>query len=193
MEPQSKTTRRSAVNHVAIDLGSRSSQVCVRDADGTVVFERKHPTSKLDALMSTWPPSRVVVETQSEAFHVADQARSHGHEVRVVDSRLSRLLGVGQRGIKTDLRDARALSEASLRLDLPSVHVPSSQARDFRARARTRELMLSSRTAIINHVRAWLRTRLLVMPGRGTTATFPERVRTFVKDKVALPSYLEAA
>lgn len=37
-------------------------------------------------------------------------------------------LGVGQRGIKTDVRDARCLSEAPMRMDLGSVHVPSRQS-----------------------------------------------------------------
>ena len=32
------------MQHVAIDLGSKESQVCVRSADGTVLFEKKHPT-----------------------------------------------------------------------------------------------------------------------------------------------------
>src|SRR5438874_4333569 len=75
---------RSAMQHVAIDLGSKESQVCVRSADGTVLFEKKHPTLKLDALMRTWPTSRVVLETSSEAFRIADQAKAAGHEVRVV-------------------------------------------------------------------------------------------------------------
>ena len=35
------------------------------------------------------------------------------------------LTGVGQRGLKNDVRDARTLSEASCRMDLPSVHIPT--------------------------------------------------------------------
>ena len=72
--------------------------------------------------------SRVVLETCAEAFHVADLALSHAHEVRVVPATLVRSLGVGARGIKTDRRDAQVLSEVSCRIDLPSVHVPSDIA-----------------------------------------------------------------
>jgi len=68
------------MDHVAIDLGKRESQICVRSST--------RPVS---------PPSRVVLETCSEAFAVADQARAAGHEVRVVPATLVRSLGVGQR------------------------------------------------------------------------------------------------
>jgi transposase len=164
------------VNHVAIDLGSKTSQVCVRAADGQVLFERKHPTQRLDELMQSWPRCRVVMETSSEAFRIADAARAAGHEVRVVRSTLAKQLGVGDRQIKTDLRDARALSEVSTRIDLPSVHIPSSQARHYRARVQSRECLVASRTQLINHVRGWLRTQLLTIR-KGTTMTFPERTR----------------
>jgi transposase len=121
------------VNHVAIDLGSKASQVCIRSSDGTLLVEKKHPTRGLEELMRSWPPSRVILETTSEAFRVADQARMAGHEVRVVPATLVRQLGVGDRRLKTDERDARKLSEVSCRIDLPSVHVPSAYARNLRS------------------------------------------------------------
>lgn len=164
------------MNHAAIDLGSRESQVCVRGADGAVIFERKHPTRSLGELMKAWPPSRVVLETSSEAFRVADAARAAGHEVRVVRATLSKQLGVGDRGIKTDLRDARKLSEVSTRIDLPSVHIPTAEARELRSLVRSREMLVSSRTRMVNHARGWLRTMLLKVRG-GATATFPDRLR----------------
>ena len=101
------------MNHVAIDLGSKESQVCIRQPDGTIVVEKKHPTRKLGELMQTWPTSRVVLETSSESFRVADLALAASHEVRVVPATLAKQLGVGERGVKTDLRDARKLSEVS--------------------------------------------------------------------------------
>ena len=42
------------MQHVAIDLGSKESQVCVRSADGTILA-RKHPTRGLVKLMESWP------------------------------------------------------------------------------------------------------------------------------------------
>ena len=90
------------MQHVAIDLGSKESQICIRRPDGSILDERKYPTRKLVELVATWEPSRVVMETCSEAFKIADAAKAAGHEVRVVPGTLVRLLGVGERGIKND-------------------------------------------------------------------------------------------
>jgi transposase len=179
------------MQHVAIDLGSKESQVCVRSADGTVLLEKKHSTLKLDALMRTWPTSRVVLETSSEAFRIADQAKAAGHEVRVVKSTLSKQLGVGERGIKNDIRDARKLSEVSCRIDLPTVYVPSENARAWRSEIRSRETLIETRTKLVNHVRGWLRTRLWVL-SRGTTETFAARTRERADQQgTALPAHIE--
>ena len=51
------------MNHIAIDLGSKESQICVRGPDGAILEERKHPTRKLVELVADWQPSRVVMET----------------------------------------------------------------------------------------------------------------------------------
>ena len=63
------------MQHVAIDLGGRESQICVRAPDGTIIEEKRYPTRLLDKLMNRWPQSRVIVETSAEAFRVADAAR----------------------------------------------------------------------------------------------------------------------
>jgi transposase len=179
------------VQHVAIDLGSQESQVCIRGVDGSILHEKKYPTRGLAMLMQSWAPSRVVLETSSEAFRIADAARAAGHEVRVVRATLAKQLGVGERGIKTDVRDARKLSEVSTRIDLPSVHVPTEEAREQRSVVRSREMLISTRTKTINHVRGWLRTRLLKIR-TGATATLPERVRAAaVQHKEPVPQHIE--
>jgi transposase len=164
------------MQHVAIDLGSKESQVCARRADGSIVLEKKHPTRKLGELMKTWPTSRIVLETSSEAFRVADAALEANHEVRVVPATLAKQLGVGERGVKTDQRDARKLSEVSCRIDLPSVHIPTMEARELRSMLRSREALVSTRTKLVNHVKGWMRTQLLRLR-TGGTATLPERLR----------------
>lgn len=179
------------MQHVAIDLGSKESQVCVRSADGTILVEKKHPTQKLEQLMKSWPASRVILETSSEAFRVADRAKDAGHDVRVVRSTLSKELGVGDRGVKTDQRDARKLSEVSSRIDLPSVHIPSEKARELRSIVRSRELLIETRTKAVSHVRGWMRTQLRTIR-RGSTETFPARVRErAVEEKHSIPAHIE--
>ena len=164
------------MEHLAIDLGGRESQICIRAMDGTILLEKKQRTVDLEKLLRERPPSRVIVETAAEAFRIADQALACGHEVRVVPATLVRALGVGARGIKTDERDARKLSEVSTQIDLPSVHIPREQARQLKSICGSREALVGCRTKLINNVRGWLRTQLWRVRAGGASS-FPERVR----------------
>jgi transposase len=177
------------VEHLAIDLGGRESQICVRRGDGEIVDERRCRTTALAAYLAGRPQSRVVVETCSEAFGVADAAARAGHEVRVVPAALVRSLGVGARGLKSDRRDARVLSEVSCRIDLPSVHIPSAQARERKTLCGMREALVGARTKQINTVRGWLRATGR-RPRGGDVATFPSRVRALCAE-ATLPTYVE--
>lgn len=171
------------MEHVAIDLGSSQSQVCVRSADGDVVQEKRCRTSELVMYMGQRPPSRVVLETCAEAFHFADALQAQGHQVRVVPATLVRSLGVGARGIKTDRRDAQVLSEVSTRIDLRGVHVPSHPSRQRKAQSTAREALVSARTQLINSTRGWMRTQA-VRVRTGATESFPRRVREALKNEV---------
>jgi transposase len=181
------------LKHVAIDLGGKESQVCIRGADGAVLEEYRHPTRKLANRMREWGQSRVIVETSAEAFRVADQALAAGHEVRVVAASLVKSLGVGQRGVKTDQRDARVLSEVSCRIDLPSVHIPSELSRKLKSLCGGREALVNSRTLLINNVRGWARTQLWRIRSGGTP-TFPKRVRAHAEAiEQELPAHIVRA
>ena len=179
------------MNHVAIDLGGRESQICVRSADGTIVDERRFSTRSLPLLMKRWEPSRVILETSAEAFKIADAARAAGHEVRVVPATLVRTLGVGDRGVKTDQKDAQALSRVSCQIDLPSVHVPSELARRLKSICGNREELIECRTKLINNVRGWMRTQLWRVR-TGTTKTFPDRVRAHAEtNALTIPEHVK--
>ena len=143
------------MDHIAIDLGGTESQICVRSADGTIVEEIRYGTARLGSYLKRRPPSRVILETSTEAFRVADTARELGHDVRVVAACLVPSLGVGARGVKTDRRDAQVLSEVSSRIELPSVHIPSEISRVWKSTCTAREALITSRTQLINSVRGW--------------------------------------
>lgn len=128
--------------------------------------------------------SRVVVETCAEAFRVADLAKAAGHEVIVVPTKLVRVLGVGDRGIKNDVRDARNLSNASCRLqELPAVHVPTQLSRERKSMAGAREALVEVRTKLVNTARSWLRSQGVGVLRNGTLPTFPDRYRRHVRAK----------
>jgi transposase len=179
------------MHHVAIDLGGRESHFCVRSAGGEIVREGKTSTHHLERFFKELPPSVVILETCAEAFKVSDQASQFGHDVRIVPATLAPSLGVGARRTKTDRRDGRALSHASCRMELPSVHVRSTAARNSTSRYRAREALVDSRTKLINTVRGWMRTELLKVAS-GASATFPKRVREMAQRRdIELPIFIE--
>ncbi len=179
------------MQHIAVDLGGRESQVCVRTLEGKIVHEGKVATRDLGRFLKRQSQSRVILETCAEAFSVADAALALGHEVRVVPATLVRTLGVGARGIKTDIRDARVLSEVSCRIDLPSVHVPTELARQRRSMCGMREELVATRTALVNCVRGWARAQVLRIR-TGQPETFPQRMRAAALARPdGLPEYAE--
>jgi len=180
------------VEHIAIDLGARESQICVRNEKGELVYEGRRLTAELGRFLGKRAPGRVVLETSSEAFAVADLALARGHEVKVVPATLAPSLGVGARKLKSDQRDARLLSQVSSRVELGSVHIPSTQAREVRARCTARETLVTARTQLVNSTRGYLRTRLIRVRG-GTTESFAARVRVRLeRDPGGLPDYIES-
>ena len=179
------------MQHLAIDLGGKESQICVRDASERILDEKRWPTRKLETYLVTQPPSRVILETSAEAFAVADLARKAGHEVKVVPATLVRTLGVGARGIKTDRRDAQALSSVSCKVDLKSVHIPSERARAWRSLCNSRDAMVSSRTKLTNTVKSQLRGRLISSTPRRSKA-MPAQIRQlWVELEGETPAHVE--
>lgn len=179
------------MQHIAIDLGGRESHVCIREADGTVVEQRRVRTERLGGVLQRACPSRVLMETSAEAFAIAELAQANGHEVRVVPATLVKTLGVGARRIKTDRRDAEVLSEVSCRIDVPSVHVPSATSRERKSMVGAREALVQARTALINNVHGWLRTQLVKVPSGGTSS-FPKRVRAkLLESPDGMPEFVD--
>jgi transposase len=129
------------------------------------------------------------METCTEAFAIADAATAAKHTVRIVPATLVRALGVGARGVKTDVRDSDALSAASCKMDLPGVHVPTHASRELKTTCKMRIALVTSRTKLINAVRGWLRGRLIRLKS-GTPERFVARVREATASE-ELPAYIE--
>jgi transposase len=175
------------MEHCAIDLGGRKSQVCVRSPNGDLLFEGPYDTHSLPDFLRGIPPSRVIVETAAESFRIADVAKAAGHEVRVVPATLVRSLGVGARKTKTDQKDARVLSEVSCRIDLPSVHIPSARSREWKTICGMHDALVTARSKLINNLRGWVRGQGLRLR-KGQAETFAKRMTALGP----LPDYVAA-
>lgn len=180
------------MEHIAIDLGGRESQICIRNDRGEILAEKRWITSDLSRFLATRPNGgRVLVESSAEAFQVADWAREHGHQACVVPSILVRALGVGERGLKTDKRDARKLSEMDCRMEVPGVHIPSAVSRDHQAEVTARQALVESRTKLVNTVRSFMRTKALPRV-KGTPDSLAKNMRLALQSMgVSLPNHVE--
>jgi transposase len=189
---KAQTREELGMNHIAIDLGGIKSQVCKCSANGEILAEQSINTAELGIFFRSEPPSRVVMETCAESHYVANQAIKAGHSVGIVPATLVRELGVGYRGIKTDIRDARALSAASCRVEnLPTVHIRSASARDRLVRIGMRHNLVTARTQLVNAVRGFLRGQLVKV--RGEPENFPKNVRKALESSPdGLPSHVDA-
>lgn len=179
------------MQHVAIDLGSVQSQVCIRNPQGEILQELRVRTAQLPRFLERQAASRVIVETSAEAFFVADAAKAAGHEVRIVPATMVRVLGVGERGIKTDERDARKLSEVSTRMEVPSVHLPSARSRALKKLCNSRQVLVQTRTKLINHVRGYLRGEAVVLPKSEATVLIKRIREKLLQRPEGIPSHIE--
>jgi transposase len=183
---------RTAMEHIAIDLGSRESQICVRSERGDILDERRYLTPDLKSYLAKRAPgARVLLESSAEAFTVADWARQCRHEAHVVPSSLVRALGVGERGLKNDQRDARKLSEMDCRIQVPSIHIPSQMHREHQARVTARAALVEVRTKLVNTVRSFLRMKAMPQV-RATPNTLAKNIRlVLLKTPDGVPDFIE--
>ena len=108
------------MDHLAINLGGKESQICVRNRGGQIMEERRGRTAALPAYLAMRPRSRVIVETCSEAFGIADaalgRARGAGRASTLAPSALAKrgplLLSSDDPDSDRDLRSGSPVREA---------------------------------------------------------------------------------
>jgi transposase len=101
------------MEHIGIDLGKTSSQLCILTEDGEL-FERRVKTTRDTFLqwLGQRAPARILVEATTESEWVARCLEEMGHEVIVADPNFAPMYATRSRRVKTDRRDARTLCEA---------------------------------------------------------------------------------
>lgn len=160
----------------AIDLHTKESEIRIVDASGTVVLERRLPTTRarLTAVFGPRAPMRVLLESGTGSEWVAQHLETLGHEVVVADPNYAPMYGARTRRIKTDRRDVAALAEANRRGLFRAAHRVSGAQRDVRRRLRVRDQLVHVRSQAINVLRAQLRSEGVRVP-TGAAETFAAR------------------
>ncbi|BAJ82831.1 putative transposase for insertion sequence element (plasmid) [Acidiphilium multivorum AIU301] len=178
---------------VGIDLGKNSCSVVGMDAAGRVVLRRRLRRGTLESFVGELGSCIVAMEACCGAHHLGRIFAARGHEVRLMSPEYVRPYVKAQ---KNDDLDAEAIAEAATRPTMRFVPVKSQDQSDLQALHRARERLVSERTALINHLRALLLERGIVVPqGRrkleaeletlaedGGFAALSPRIRTLIED-----------
>lgn len=153
---------------LAMDLGKSKSVACVYEATtGEHRFEtiQTSPQALHDLLVSV-RPARVVIEVCSAAGWVGDLVRALDMELQVANPNHDawRWKNVKR---KTDRDDALKLAQLSAMNQLPVVHLPAKDIREWRSLIAFRGKLVGRRTRIKNHIRSILdREGLRMAPGK---------------------------
>ena len=122
-----KMQRRSTVEkHITltagVDLGDKTSQVCVMDEAGLIVERAQIRTTPagFDRFFAGRKPNRIAIEAGTHSPWVDRSLRDHGHEVIIANPRKIAL--ISQSTKKTDRVDAELLARVA-RVD-PSLLAP---------------------------------------------------------------------
>lgn len=145
---------------IGIDLGDRKSHVCVLDAGGQVIEEGTVATTAagLRKRFERCEPTRIAIEAGGQSGWVNDLLGELGHDVIVANPRKLRM--IFQNESKCDRFDAEQLARVA-RLDPKLLHPIQHRERSARvdlAKVRSRDILVSTRTSLINHVRGVLKS-----------------------------------
>lgn len=132
---------------LGLDLGKRTSHVCVRRPDGSFL-ERRVATTR-EGLATFFAPHgtcRILLESSTSSEWVARYLESLGHQVIVADPNFGPMYAQRSKKVKTDKRDARAL-QAALELNAyKPAHRCSDEQRHRRREITVRASLVETRT-----------------------------------------------
>ena len=172
---------------IGLDLGSRRSHACVLErASGDVVERFELPTTPLGlrARFLGRARSLVVLEASGPSPWVSRLLVELCHQVHVANTR--ELAVISQSMRKTDLRDAEMLARigrSDLQLLGRSVMHRNEQQQAHLEMLKARDVLVRTRTALINHVRGVLKSLGHAIQGC-TAEAFHHRARPSIPDVV---------
>ena len=141
------------VGTIGIDLAKNVFQIHGVDASGQVVIRRQLRRGQMMAFFEKLPPCVIGIEACATAHHWARELTKLGHEVRLMAPAYVKAYVKRQ---KNDAADAAAICEAVTRPSMRFVPVKTVEQQATLAVHRTRELLISQRTQLINALRAHL-------------------------------------
>jgi transposase len=168
---------------IGLDVGDRTTHVCVLDADRKVV-QRGHCATRRAEVLRTLAPyagARLILEAGSQSPWLSAALRQHGFAVQVADPRRVALISKDPR--KTDRRDAEMLARLGSGCPelLGQVHHRDEQTQADLSVLRARDLVVRTRTKVIQQVRGLLKAFGHRLPST-SSAAFARRVADRIPD-----------
>lgn len=174
---------------IGCDLGDKASAVCVLDARGCVMQRTTVATTrKAMAEFFAREAAHVVIEVGAHSRWVSQLLTEAGHRVTVANPRRVQLISASDN--KSDRHDAELLARlgrADVELLAPVEHRSPEAQKDL-AVAKSRDILVATRTSLINHVRGTVKSIGERMP-TCTAESFARR--TWEKVPAALRPALE--
>jgi transposase len=145
---------------IGIDLGDRTSHVCVLDAAGDVIESGTIATkpAAIRRRFERCEPTRIAIEAGGQSAWIGELLTELGHDVVVANAR--RLRMIYENDSKSDEVDAEQLARVA-RLDPKLLYPIQHRERRTRidlAKLRARDALVATRTGLINHVRGTMKS-----------------------------------
>jgi len=141
------------ISTIGIDLAKNVFQVHGVDAQGKVALVRQLRRNQMIAFLAKLPACLIGMEACATSHHWAREISKLGHEVKLIPPAYVKAYVKRQ---KNDAADAAAICEAVTRPSMRFVPIKSAEQQSTLAVHRTRNLLISQRTQLINALRAHL-------------------------------------
>ena len=141
------------IKRIGLDVAKHVFEICGVDENEHVVLRKTVRRNKLRSTFAQLPPCRVGLEACGSAHYWARELRKLGHEPRLM---APQFVTPYRKNEKTDRNDAEAICEAVGRANMRFVPVKDAAQQAVLTVHRARALLVSERTALVNHIRGLL-------------------------------------
>ena len=176
----------TTVETIGCDLGDKTSEICVLGAAGKIKQRISvGATRKAMTEFFTRSAAHVVIEVGAHSRWVSQLLTGLGHRVTIANPRRVQLISASDN--KTDRHDAELLARlgrADVELLAPVEHRSPEAQKDL-AVAKSRDMLVATRTSLINHVRGTIKSIGERMPAC-TSESFGRRTRELVTGDLRL-------
>jgi len=146
---------------VGLDIAKNSFHAHGAAVDGTAVFSRALPRSRVLSFLDKLTPCLVALEACASAHYWGREIEKLGHDVRLIAPQYVKPYVKRQ---KNDATDAAAIAEAASRPTMRFVAVKSADQQGQGMVLKTRDLLTGQRTQTINALRGHLAEYGVIAP-----------------------------